>query len=161
MRLLRCLFISNSHCHWHTCRELRTPSQMCSLRTDCHCCKNSLHRSFKSQWLSPHPSRSWRSDWTSLHWREWFSAILKMSLPILHLYINRYLKFCSSVSVLANEGFQHQMLKCYLSALRYAQIARGLQNPFAEASFPRLECVLKGVKNTRAKGEARRSHAYQ
>ena len=55
--------------------------------------------------------------------------------------------FCVSVG---NEGLQYQMLKSYLSALRYAQIARGLPNPFADASFPRLEYVLKVVKKTRA-----------
>ena len=86
---------------------------------------------------------------------------------------NKFLKFCSSqaidpfplsenhlcyfVSVLANEGLQHQTLKSYLSALRYVQIARGLPKPFADASFPRLEYVLKGVKKTWA--EERRSQA--
>lgn len=60
------------------------------------------------------------------------------------------------MSVLANEEFQHQTLKSYLSVLCYAQIARGLPNMFADASFPRLEYVLKGVKKMRA--EEGRSH---
>ena len=35
------------------------------------------------------------------------------------------------MSVLANEGLQHHTLKCYILALRYAQIARGLPSSFA------------------------------
>ena len=60
------------------------------------------------------------------------------------------------MSVLANEEFQHQTLKSYLSVLCYAQIARGLPNLFADASFPRLEYVLNVVKKMRA--EEGRSH---
>ena len=57
---------------------------------------------------------------------------------------------CYFVSTLAEEGLQHQTLKCYMSALRYAQIARGFADPFAGVSLPCLEFVLKGVKKTRA-----------
>jgi len=43
------------------------------------------------------------------------------------------------------------MLKCYLSALRFAQIAMSLPSLLAGASFPCLEHVLKGLKKTQSK----------
>lgn len=57
--------------------------------------------------------------------------------------------------MLASKGLQHQTL----SALHYAQIARGLLNLFPGASFSHFECVLKVVRKTqykegRSQGEA-------
>lgn len=57
---------------------------------------------------------------------------------------------CSYVVYLAEQGLQHSSIKGYLSALRRLQILRGMGDPFV-ASWPMLECVLKGVKLKQAK----------
>ncbi len=78
----------------------------------------------------------------------------------------RYLKFCVQrscqplplsqrgmtiyVSFLGGEGIRHSTIKVYLSAIRYLQIESGLGDPFAKASWPRLEYVLKGIKRNQA-----------
>ena len=77
----------------------------------------------------------------------------------------RYLDFCSSfslspfpvsevnlssfVSFLADQGLKHQTLKCYLSAVRSAQIAHGYAEPNF-SSFPRLVAILNGIKRVQA-----------
>ena len=76
----------------------------------------------------------------------------------------RYLDFCSSfslspfpvsevnlssfVSFLADQGLKHQTLKCYLSAVRSAQIAHRYTEPNF-SSFPRLVAILNGIKGYR------------
>jgi hypothetical protein len=78
----------------------------------------------------------------------------------------RYLKFCMSTGVrplplteghlcryvahLAEEGLKHTSIKGYLSALRRMQIVWGAGDPF-QASWPRLETTLKGVKLMQAR----------
>ena len=48
------------------------------------------------------------------------------------------------------EGLQHMTIKGYLSAVRRLQIVRGLGDPFT-ASWPSLECTLRGIKLQQAK----------
>ncbi len=64
---------------------------------------------------------------------------------------------CYFVSHLHEEGLKHQTIKCYLSGLRHAQIAAGLQDLFSPQapSRPRLEYVLKGIKRQQAKAGAK------
>ena len=54
-------------------------------------------------------------------------------------------RLCLYVAHLADEGLQHSSIKGYLSAIRRLQIVRGLGDPFV-ASWPLLECTLKGIK---------------
>ena len=76
----------------------------------------------------------------------------------------RYLDFCSSslslfpvsevnlssfMSFLADQGLKHQTLKCYLSAIRSAQIAHGYTEPNF-SSFPHLVAILNGIKRVQA-----------
>ena len=61
---------------------------------------------------------------------------------------------CKYVAYLAKQDLKHQSIKCYLSALRHLQIEAGLGDPYAPGAFPRLEYVLKGVKQTPS-GQAR------
>ena len=57
---------------------------------------------------------------------------------------------CRFVSSLAEEGLRHTTIKGYLSAVRKMQIVGGLGDPFI-ASWPLLECTLRGVKLSQAK----------
>ena len=57
---------------------------------------------------------------------------------------------CRFVVHLAEGGLQHSSIKGYLSAVRRMQIVMGLGDPFV-ASWPLLECLLKGVKLRQAK----------
>ena len=62
---------------------------------------------------------------------------------------------CSFVAHLEEEGLQHSSIKGYLSAVRRMQILAGMGDPFT-ASWPLLECALKGVKLRRARSQATR-----
>ena len=64
-------------------------------------------------------------------------------------------QLCLYVAHLADEGLQHSSIKGYLSAIRRMQIVGGLGDPFA-ASWPLLECTLKGIKLRLAKKAATR-----
>ncbi len=84
----------------------------------------------------------------------------------------RYLAFCKSavftplpatehqlclfVAHLVEGGLQHSSIKGYLSAIRRLQIIGGLGDPFT-ASWPLLECTLKGIKREQARSRATRS----
>ena len=57
---------------------------------------------------------------------------------------------CSFASFLAQDGLKVQSIKCYLSALRYAQIANGFPDPRIGSDHPRLECILRGIKRSQA-----------
>ena len=57
---------------------------------------------------------------------------------------------CSFASFLAEEGLKLQTIKCYLSALRHAQIANGFPDPRIGVDHPRLECILRGIKRSQA-----------
>lgn len=75
----------------------------------------------------------------------------------------RYLQFCDSynlipfpaseevvtlfVALMAHQGLQPQTIKCYLSAIRFGQIAVGLPD-FNYSQWPRLHYVLRGVKRS-------------
>ena len=59
-------------------------------------------------------------------------------------------QLCLFVAYLADEGLCHSSIKGYLSAIRRLQIVGGLGDPFV-ASWPVLECTLKGVKLQQAK----------
>ena len=59
-------------------------------------------------------------------------------------------QLCLYVAHLASGGLQHSSIKGYLSAIRRLQIVCGLGDLFA-ASWPLLECTLKGVKREQAK----------
>ena len=63
---------------------------------------------------------------------------------------------CLFVAYLADEGLKHTSIKGYLSAIRRLQIVQGLGDPFV-ASWPLLECTLKGIKLRQAKSVATRS----
>lgn len=54
------------------------------------------------------------------------------------------------MAYLADNGVKHSSIKCYLSAIRHLQISAGLSDPFANASFPRLDYVLKGIKRSQS-----------
>ncbi len=64
-------------------------------------------------------------------------------------------QLCRYVSGLAEEGLQHSSIKGYLSAIRRLQIVWGAGDPF-QASWPLLECTLKGIKLKQAKSAASR-----
>ncbi len=64
-------------------------------------------------------------------------------------------QLCRFVARLAGEGLKHATIKGYLSALRRMQIVWGAGDPFV-ASWPRLECTLKGVKLKQARSAATR-----
>ena len=57
---------------------------------------------------------------------------------------------CSFATFLAQEGLRLQTIKCYLSALRHAQIANGFPDPRIGLDHPRLECILRGIKRSQA-----------
>lgn len=57
---------------------------------------------------------------------------------------------CSYVSYLANQHLKHTTIKVYLSATRHLQIAAGLADPFAGVAWPRLDQVMKGIKQVEA-----------
>ena len=59
-------------------------------------------------------------------------------------------QLCTYVAYLADQGLRHSSIKGYLSAIRMDQIIHGLGDPFL-ASWPVLECTLKGVKLHQAK----------
>ena len=62
-------------------------------------------------------------------------------------------QLCTYVAHLTEEGLQHATIKGYLSAIRRAQIVGGMGDPFV-ASWPLLECTLKGIKLQQAKRRA-------
>ena len=71
---------------------------------------------------------------------------------------------CLFVAHLADEGLKHTSIKGYLSAIQRLQIVQGLGDPFVAswppgllASWPLLECSLKGIKLRQAKSVATRS----
>jgi len=68
-------------------------------------------------------------------------------------------KVCLFVAQLADDGLQHSSIKGYLSAIRRMQIVDGLGDPFV-ASWPVLECALKGIKLRQAKKAATRSSGH-
>ena len=65
-------------------------------------------------------------------------------------------QLCKFVAHLSEEGLKHTSIKGYLSAVRRMQIVGGMGDPFT-ASWPLLECTLRGVKLRQAKKEATRS----
>ena len=54
------------------------------------------------------------------------------------------------MTFLASQALKHQTIKCYLSAVRHAQIEAGLHDPFYNTDLSRLEYVLKGIKREQA-----------
>lgn len=59
---------------------------------------------------------------------------------------------CSFCAYLADNKLKHQTIKCYLSGLRYTQIAAGLHDPFGpKKDMPRLEYLLRGIKGVQAR----------
>ena len=52
---------------------------------------------------------------------------------------------CRYVAFLSAQSLKYQTIKCYLSALRYLQVAQGFPKPFTPRAFPQLEYVLKGA----------------
>ena len=66
-------------------------------------------------------------------------------------------QMCLFVAHLADEGLQHSSIRGYLSAVRRMQIVFGMGDPFV-ASWPLLECTLRGIKLGQAKRVATRSH---
>ena len=62
-------------------------------------------------------------------------------------------QLCLFAAQLTDDGLRHSSIKGYLSAVRRMQIVAGLGDPFA-ASWPLLECTLKGIKLTQARSTA-------
>lgn len=62
---------------------------------------------------------------------------------------------CLFVAYLTDLGLKHSSIKGYLSAVRRLQVVAGLGNPFS-ASWPLLECTLKGVKRQEARSSVTR-----
>ena len=56
---------------------------------------------------------------------------------------------------LTDIGLKHSSIKGYLSAVRCLQVVAGLGNPFS-ASWPLLECTLKGIKCQEARSSVTR-----
>ena len=50
---------------------------------------------------------------------------------------------CSFVTFLASQALKYQTTKCYLSAVRHAQIEAGLHDPFHNTDLSRLETYSK------------------
>ena len=61
---------------------------------------------------------------------------------------------CSFVSFLAQQGLKFQSIKCYLSGVRYLQIAQGFPDPHIGHDYPRLEGVLRGIKCVQAESNS-------
>ena len=57
---------------------------------------------------------------------------------------------CSFITFLDQEGLKHQSIKCYLSALRHAQIANGFPDPRIGLDHPQLDYILRGIKRSQA-----------
>ena len=57
---------------------------------------------------------------------------------------------CCFVAWLVSQKLKHQSIKCYLSAIRYGQIAAGFSDSFRVLDLSKLEYVLKGVKRQQA-----------
>ena len=62
---------------------------------------------------------------------------------------------CLFVAYLTDLGLKHSSIKGYLSAVWHLQVVAGLGNPFS-ASWPLLECTLKGVKRQEARSSVTR-----
>ena len=56
---------------------------------------------------------------------------------------------CRFASFLANDNITHTTIKCYFSALRRLQLSHHYPDPLI-SSFPKLECVVKGIKREQA-----------
>ena len=175
--MLFVLRISSSHCHQYICRKLKTPLQIRSSThtLDCHCCKNYLHRSIKSQWIRiSTPFRKLvldkRTDWTSQRWGKWFKKrgpgfLAHASLSCIHQLKTDTWNFVALGSLTNSENhlmlfcvsagkWKSSRIKCFLSVLCYAKIARDLPNSFAGDSFSHLEYDLKGVKTWAQEGRS-------
>jgi hypothetical protein len=59
------------------------------------------------------------------------------------------------VGHLARQGLSYASIKVYLSAVRNLHVAAGLHKGFTEQLTPRLELVLKGIKNESAPRRSR------
>lgn len=59
---------------------------------------------------------------------------------------------CQFVAALGMEGLKHSTIKCYLSGVRYLQIAKGFNDPFGGAAsvHPHLDYVMRGIKRHQA-----------
>ena len=86
------------------------------------------------------------------------SIYLSAGRLILFSYLSEY-KVCLFVAHLADDGLQHSSINGYLSAVRRMQIVDGLGDPFV-ASWPVLECALKGIKLRQAKKSATRPRPH-
>ena len=59
-------------------------------------------------------------------------------------------ELCWFVAYLADSNLKHQMIKLYLSAIRFGQIMAGFGDPFV-SSMPILEYLLRRIKYNQAK----------
>ena len=57
---------------------------------------------------------------------------------------------CQFAATLGKQGLKHQTIKCYLSGIRFSQIAQSYPDPFV-GDMPRLHYVLRGIKSEEAK----------
>ena len=60
---------------------------------------------------------------------------------------------CQFVSLLGREGLKHQTIKCYLSGIRFHNLAQSFPDPFVK-DMPRLHYVLPGIKSKKGKCQA-------
>ena len=59
-------------------------------------------------------------------------------------------KLCNFAAYLADSSLTHQTIKCYLSAIRHLQISSNMGDPHISC-MPKLEHVLRGIKNEQSK----------
>ena len=57
---------------------------------------------------------------------------------------------CQFVSLLGLEGLKHKTIKCYLSGIRFHNIAQCFTDPFIK-DMPHLHYVMRGIKSEEAK----------
>lgn len=63
------------------------------------------------------------------------------------------LSLCSFATFLAEQGLKAQSIKCYLSGVRFLQIAEGFPDPHIGQDQPRLESIIRGIKRTQAEAD--------
>ena len=118
--------------------------------------------------LPPELTQLLVTNWTSSSWRTQFNTnfakgLAESTLRSYKSRKDRYVRFCTQsascplpvsesnlclfVSHLADQGLKHHTIKCYLSAVRHLQIAEGFKDPFNGVNMPKLDYVMRGVKD--------------
>ncbi len=98
------------------------------------------------QSIAPATHRSYNSAQT--RYIKLYTQISIQPLPLEETHLCRFASF------LAKDNITYTTIKCYFSALRRLQLSHNYPDPMI-SSFPKLECVVKGIKREQAhkKGE--------